>query len=496
MSSPGSTDGMSPPATPTRTGFSTPRLPESSNKILELTGPPAVKLAEDIIAFLGKQSIHQVLSDVDRSYIFPDDQQDEVVWGAPTLFPITPEQNAVGRTGLGRPTQFMKLAEMHINGARCGLTLTIHGLQVCHVISVELGFSKNDIRCIEWATGQRFGTFNIHSARNLWLLSPDMHFYIDRGYFKLFPELQVMRAIHAFLLAVSQAHSGKEDNEGLQEHGLTRVQAFPPGNYTYTPIPILAHKEFFIPRLGLLDPVKPGPSEARTVRGVQFDFVPMPHPLPYPERIDEGEISHPLGDQLKPEVGNLKGTRTSTKLENLLDCVPAIPSVQLPQCPLLVALNAGNFLLELEEKFNALDSDEEFHLKYFVGEGLHLSMAMLARNIARLVKQQSVPKPNRTTGSTKGKGRSMASRSDLALNLDMPREGPSTRSRASSRAGFSRTDNLEGGSSSSYPWAADSGGRTLRSQSSLKRPPSLATLSSSRSKKSKGSGDKAGGSST
>ncbi|EEB95279.1 hypothetical protein MPER_05774, partial [Moniliophthora perniciosa FA553] len=82
-------------------------------------------------------------------------------------FPDTPETNAIGRVGFSRKTALLKLAVMHKYGSRCMLTLMALCLQLAHVIPVSA--DSKFIRFLEWVLGDQFGTFNIHSTRNLWL---------------------------------------------------------------------------------------------------------------------------------------------------------------------------------------------------------------------------------------------------------------------------------------------------------------------------------------
>ncbi|KAJ8090002.1 hypothetical protein PM082_018581 [Marasmius tenuissimus] len=129
-------------------------------------------------------------------------------------FEETPAHNMAGQTGLVKKTLVIEIAGMHLYGDRCHITLTLNisggGLQFAHVIPVS--FSKWKIRLIEWVTGQPFNSLNIHSSRLLWLLTPNMHWYIDHGLFKLVPTPDVLKAVWTWLQEIKKLHQGKLDN--------------------------------------------------------------------------------------------------------------------------------------------------------------------------------------------------------------------------------------------------------------------------------------------
>ncbi|KAJ8078213.1 hypothetical protein PM082_000419 [Marasmius tenuissimus] len=276
-------------------------------------------------------------------------------------FEETPARNMAGRTGLVKKTLVVKIAEMHLYGDRCHITLTLNipggGLQFAHVIPVS--FSKWKIRLIEWVVGQPFNSLNIHSSRLLWLLTPDMHWSIDHGLFKLVPTSDVLKAIWTWLQEIEKLHQGKLDNSCIPQH-LQRDKVFPPGNWSFHLIPILAHREFVVPRLQLKAAVERPALATKSIGKHQFTFRPINVPLEIPQDYDRGDAVPDQDEKWWATTGNLKYTRATGQIENFLypksDEKYANPVLELPQCPVMVTLSAAFWLLKLK---NEVEKEKE-----------------------------------------------------------------------------------------------------------------------------------------
>ncbi|KAK1218538.1 hypothetical protein PQX77_018781 [Marasmius sp. AFHP31] len=326
-------------------------------------------------------------------------------------FEETPARNMAGRTGLVKKTLAVQIAEMHLYGDRCHITLTLNipggGLQFAHVIPVSL--SKWKIRLIEWVVGQPFNSLNIHSSRLLWLLTPDMHWSIDHGLFKLVPTSDVLKAIWTWLQEIEKLHQGKLDNSCIPLH-LQRDNVFPPGNWSFHLIPILAHREFVVPRLQLKAAVERPASATKSIGKHQFTMRPINDPLEIPQDYDRGDPVPDQDEKWWATKGNLKYTRATGQIENFLypksDEKYANPVLELPQCPVMVTLNAAFWLLKLK---NEVEKDKEiidgnkvpkthFRIRDFVDPSRteHRMLLTTVFRIADFVQSQQIPRDKRS----------------------------------------------------------------------------------------------------
>ncbi|EEB92471.1 hypothetical protein MPER_09011, partial [Moniliophthora perniciosa FA553] len=184
--------------------------------------------------------------------------QEEADLSAPTCddfedlkpLPETPYVRAVNsRVGLSRKDAVLKLAVWHKYGGRCMVTLMSYALQLAHIIPIAATGAY--LRFLEWVLGDEFGTFMIQSTRNLWLISSNIHYLIDRGLLKIVPEPSLLEAIRQYSELVRKKHKGKQNNEGI---GISRQEIFPPGNYTYWVVGVLCSPELVINRHRLIMP--------------------------------------------------------------------------------------------------------------------------------------------------------------------------------------------------------------------------------------------------
>ncbi|KAJ8078193.1 hypothetical protein PM082_000399 [Marasmius tenuissimus] len=331
-------------------------LPESIQISMQMH--PSPKLSAAMLSAL-RLDDRMIASDVDLGAEEADepelgDYQVAIVTEV-DYFEETPARNMPGRTGLVKKTLVVKIAEMHLYGDRCHITLTLNlpggGLQFAHVIPVS--FTKSKIRLIEWIVGQLFNSLNIHSSRFLWLLTPDMHWSIDHGLFKLIPALTVLKAILAWLQEIAKLHRGKPDNSCIPPH-LQRENVFPPGNFKYHLVLILAHREFVVPRLQMQADIERQTLITKEIGRHKFSMRPINVPLEIPQDYDRGDAIPNQDEKWWATMGNLKGTRATGQLENQLhpksDEKYANPVLELPQCPVMVTLNAAFWLLKLKDE--------------------------------------------------------------------------------------------------------------------------------------------------
>ncbi|KAK1221258.1 hypothetical protein PQX77_015918 [Marasmius sp. AFHP31] len=392
--------------------------PSSAQISIQIRPPP--KLSSAVISALQLDN-RTIASDVDLTAELAEEPElghyALAVATKVDYFEETPARNMIGRTGLVRKTLVVKIAEMHLYGDRCHITLTINlpggGLQFAHVIAVS--FAKSKIRLIEWIVGQGFNTLNIHSSRLLWLLTPDMHWGIDHGLFKLIPSLPTLRAILAWLEEIASFHAEKQDNSCVPQH-LHRDKVFPPGNYEYILVVILAHHEFVIPRLKLFHDVERSPLVRHKFGREKFSMRPINVPLVSPQEYDRGDPVPDQDERWWATMGNLKNTRANGELDNLLKPKPndkyAKPYLELPQCPVMVTLNVVFWLLRFKnevEKEKVMVGGVKtpktpFSITDFIdpSRAEHVAVLRMVLKIAEFVEQQKVPGHGRVNFSSDG----------------------------------------------------------------------------------------------
>ncbi|KAK7025308.1 hypothetical protein VNI00_016090 [Paramarasmius palmivorus] len=270
--------------------------------------------------------------------------------------PLTPYVNIpTGNrmSGLTRLEALIKLASWLPYGGRCMLTLRSACLQLAHVIPVHV--QKPYIRWLEWIFGEKFRTLNINGTRNLWILDASTHYAIDRGLIKLVPTLDLLDAVGRFTEAVRKKHTGKLNND---EIGIVREEAFPRGLYKYRVVGLLCTPDFLITRHRMIQEdssyveedmeIKIEPMFGAVYRTTTNPLGPRQPPA---AREDLGTLGNNR-DGLKISLIHQKGYRCDRSGVDVIDPTSGSTVLELPEDPLLVTVNVGDFLWAIKNRAN------------------------------------------------------------------------------------------------------------------------------------------------
>ncbi|KAF9256305.1 hypothetical protein L218DRAFT_1007483 [Marasmius fiardii PR-910] len=367
-----------------------------------------------------------VQSDVPFDQIAEDDDEMPVEL---VELPETPAISTIGRTGFRRETVLQKASIIHKYGARCMVTLGSASVQIAHVLPV--GGSDQLPKRMERVLGDKPGTLNKHSSRNIWILEPTIHSAIDRGHIKLVPSKQVFTQMQTFINHIScvRIRRLEKDNGVLIEKArevrpwvqnfardpewdqvandpdrnaqrekldhdieeatrdksaLRRVKALPPAWYPYLIIGITCAKDFPIYRqiLNVEDP----PQIVTTDNGKRL--CADQQPFDFPIKVSPSLLEKPkLGDFGKldsmPLLRGIEGMKTAPRIIDPLKYEES-NNLLLAQDPFLVAANAGEFLYVMRERMQ--QQGKLFDIRNLVVDETHREHLDLALEFYTLLK--------------------------------------------------------------------------------------------------------------
>uniref|UniRef100_A0A0W0FIG7 HNH nuclease domain-containing protein n=1 Tax=Moniliophthora roreri TaxID=221103 RepID=A0A0W0FIG7_MONRR len=361
--------------------------------------------------------------------------------------PETPYIRATkSRKGLSRKDAVLKLAVWHKYGGRCMVTLMSYALQLAHVIPIAA--TNAYLRFLEWVFGDEFGTFLIQSTRNLWLVNSNIHYLIDRGLLKIVPEPPLLEAIRRYSEIVRKQHKGKRNNKGI---GISRQKVFF-WNYTYWVVGILCSPELVINRHRLITPDVQEETVVKDSEEYGFRYTTfVKKPMAPPESKNDRGPPSMDAENLKPPHVHLKGYRINKKETDTLDPLQFSPQLrlQLPQCPLLVTANVGEFLWVMKNRVDARRREdangkpfEEWSISELVEDP---DIAALLNNVYRIYRDwHQDPGPAPPEDAEK----SVKSKSQKASDADTSSQRGRLRPR-SSKSSMRGRENTEAGPSGS-----------------------------------------------